>query len=121
MAIAGSIIPAIKWQRGMSEQTVCQSSQRRLATALLLYSADYEGCLPPPVSRIDGTWRSWVDQVDPYTSRGHSTIFAEWPTNPAPGAVDKQSGCPFPWSYALNDRFYDRFGPGPFPIENLEV
>lgn len=116
--IAG-LLSLLAWQRAQSQRTACQSNQRRLAIALLLYAQDNEGCLPPPEQRrSDGGWRTWVDALEPYVVREGTTVC---PANPAQGARNPYQGYPFPHSFALNERFYGVFAPGPFPIENLEI
>jgi prepilin-type processing-associated H-X9-DG protein len=112
-------IPALSWQRRQSQKTRCLSNQRRLATALLLYAQDHDGRLPPvDYQTVDGKWRHWVDIIAPYIMRED---IAECPANPADGATEPTKAYPYPYGYALNTRFLGVFGPGAFPIENLEL
>jgi prepilin-type processing-associated H-X9-DG protein len=112
-------VPALSWQRLQSQKTRCVSNQRRLATALLLYAQDHDGRLPPVDYRTaDGTWRHWVDISQVYISREDVAVC---PANGAEGATEPTKGYAFPYSYALNARFFGAFGAGPFPIENLEL
>jgi prepilin-type processing-associated H-X9-DG protein len=105
-----------------SARTECLSNERRLSTALLLYSQDHDGRLPPPDYPDPGLgsagWRDWVGILQPYSTTEH---IAECPANGAGGAKEARHGYAFPYSYALNERFYGVFGPGPFPLENLEI
>jgi hypothetical protein len=117
LAIAGGI-PALRVQKYWEQRTLCQTNLRRLSTSLLLYAQDYEGALPPPESRQQGVWRSWVDMADPY-KKGQD--IEECPANPAVGARHAVLGYPFPCSYALNYRFFGVFAPGPFAVENVEI
>jgi prepilin-type processing-associated H-X9-DG protein len=45
----------------------------------------------------------------------------ECASNPARGAKHAILGYPYPYSYALNERFFGVFSPGPFPVENVEI
>ncbi len=117
-ALIGSV-PALRWQGYQENRIACQTNMRRLSTALLLYAQDHESCFPPSqYVRSDGKWRTWVDVLDPYTGRRD---LAECPINKAPGGLSAQFEFAYPYSYALNSRFFGAFGPGPFPLDNLEI
>jgi prepilin-type processing-associated H-X9-DG protein len=92
---------------------------RRIGNALLLYAQDYDSCLPQPEKPLGGgRWRTWWDGIQPYLGSGGP---AQCPQNPVDGAVNPYYQYPFEVSYALNERFYGRFGPGPFPVDNVEL
>jgi len=117
LAVVGA--PLIRWQYTESAKTACLSNERRLATALLLYQQDHDGRLPPPDYALpDGEWRHWVGILQPYITHEEITVC---PVNGARGAREPRHGYLFPYSYALNERFFGVFGPGPFPLENLEI
>jgi hypothetical protein len=103
----------------MIARAACLTNERRLALGLLLYSEDYETCLPPPsAAGIDGRKVFWTDAVSPYLVEKH--LF-QCPWNNATGALEIQSHQPYPCSYALNERFFGYFAPGPYPLSNLEI
>jgi len=119
VAAVGLTIPLLNWQFAESRRTACLSNQRRLSLALLVYSQDYEGCLPPPEYRLtDGRWRTWIDLLGAYVTREGLTVC---PANPATDARNPFFDYPYPHSYALNQRFNGVFAPGPFPVANLEI
>jgi len=92
---------------------------RRLSSALLLYAQDHDGRLPPPDYRTTaGEWRHWLGILQPYYSPDPIT---RCPVNHADGAMQPIQGYAYPYSYALNERFWGVFSPGPYPIENLEL
>jgi hypothetical protein len=104
---------------GEARRTLCLSNQRRLAVGLLLYSQDYAGCFPPVRSKMEtGRTRFWLDAIDAYLpAQGLGTC----PANPAEGCADARSGEPFGGSFALNERFFGRFSPGPMAVDNLDL
>ncbi|MGC8667374.1 MAG: hypothetical protein ACP5VE_04555 [Chthonomonadales bacterium] len=116
MMAAGSLA---RWQMVNERRTACQSNERKLATALLLYSQDYDSCLPQPEWRAQGIWTNWIYALAPYADAALS--LGTCPANPAGGARSAMSLAPYPYSYALNNRFYGVFSPGPFPLDNLEI
>lgn len=124
MVLLASIIIGVsalllQWRSVQSAKTSCQTNLRRLSTALLLYSQDHDGALPPIHYQLsDGTWRHWVTILGPYFEPRKITVC---PANPADDAREPWRNYPFPHSYALNERFFGRFGPGPFPVECLEL
>jgi len=118
-ALAAAAVPLLGWQHGEATRSRCQSNLRRLGTALFLYAQDYDGCLPPPETPLGGgRWRSWSSVAEPFAA---NMDIWQCPVNPAEGARELRKGYLYACSYALNGRFHDRFGPGPFPLENLEL
>ncbi len=101
LAIGAAIgaVPLYRWRAVEEPRTLCLSNMRRLSVALLLYSQDYNGCMPPPAYRLsDGTWRTWTIQLDPYMPLQG---ILECPSNP-PDSARSPQGYRFPCSYALN-------------------
>ena len=114
-AAAGALIQ----QNYQSSRTRCLTNQRRLAMALLMYSQDYNGYLPPSERQNpDGNWQSWFDLACPEQDEKENE---QCPANRANAATEYLHGFAFPCSYALNGRFYGQFSEGPFPLENLEI
>jgi prepilin-type processing-associated H-X9-DG protein len=111
-------IPAIRWQQISVARVSCLTNERRLASALMLYSQDHNGCLPPTEIRTANGWKSWINLADPYI---RAQEIVECASNSARGAKHATLGYSFPYSYALNERFFGVFSPGPFPVENLEI
>ena len=118
VAVAAAV-PAYHVQQVNEARVSCLSNQRRLSTALMLYAQDCNGCLPPPDMPTPGGWNSWVNLIDSYI-RGEQDI-AICASNPAHGAKHATLGYSYPYSYALNKRFFGVFTPGPFPVENVEI
>lgn len=119
LLLLAASVPALQWQQSESSRVRCQTNMRRLSSALLLYAQDHDGRFPPPQYETErGKWREWMGILEPYYS---SDSIATCPANPADRAVQPILGFPYPYSYALNERFYGVFSPGPFPIENLEL
>ncbi len=114
--------PLLAWQRTGQEQAVSLTNLRRLAVGLQQYAQDWDGRAMAPALRMpDGQWRTWVDPMRAYVSR---TAF----NNPANRVPPSESPVRHPTdgytiytSYALNRRFWNTFGPGSFPLENLEL
>jgi prepilin-type processing-associated H-X9-DG protein len=109
----------LRYQAEQIDATACLSNQRRIATALLLYAQDHEGNLPPPsYQTAGGQWRHWAGILLPYLEEGQRD---ECPAIPLAGARDHFGKFPYDSTYALNSRFFGVFGPGPFPLDNLEL
>lgn len=115
--------PLIGYGRSRSHETRCQTNLRWLATSLWLYAQDYDGALPPPEEKLpDSAWRTWVDVSEPYrVVPSERTNIVECPGNEAGAARNPRHGYAYRSSYAFNRRFHGQFGPGPFPIFNLEI
>ncbi|MEP6754969.1 MAG: hypothetical protein ABJA67_05670 [Chthonomonadales bacterium] len=101
------------------DKTACVTIERRLSTAILLYAQDHDSRLPiPNYEGPNGEWRSWPDLLRSYVASDEKLVC---PLLSVADAKEIQSGYDFPAGCTLNERFYGTFGPGPFPIENLEM
>jgi prepilin-type processing-associated H-X9-DG protein len=116
-------LPLARYGQQRSDETRCQTNLRWLATSLWLYAQDYSGGLPPPEEKLaHSTWRTWVDVTEPYRIEpSDRRTIEECPGNPVGVARNPRHGYPYRSSYALNRRFFGQFGPGPYPIFNLEI
>src|SRR2546430_1583372 len=122
LAVTAIVMPvavlALKTRLIEDRRTLCQTNLRRLSTALLLYAQDHDSALPPPeYQAANGRWRHWMDIADPYLGGQNLTACT---ANRADGAISASHRYPYPISYALNERFFGVFAPGPFPVENIE-
>ncbi|MCC6728342.1 MAG: hypothetical protein IT208_03285 [Chthonomonadales bacterium] len=118
-ALAAAAVPTLSWRSVQMARTACLSNQRRLGTALLLYSQDHDWRLPPAERCIEGgIWLTWDALARPYLSGEPAT---HCPANPPMGAVDPYYGYAVGTSYALNARFGGFFSQAPYPLENLEL
>ena len=115
--------PLLSWQRAETERANSMSNLRRLANGLLLYVQDWDGRAMPPAERLaNGSWRTW-----PQTLRGYvtpATVFNNPanPVTPFSGSLRHPvDGYPIDSAYALNRRVWGVFGPGPVPLDNLEL
>ena len=123
LGVAIGAYPLIRYGRARSNETRCQTNLRWLATSLWLYAQDYDGCLPPPEQQVaHSTWVTWVDLSEPYQVEPKDRRKIEvCPENPVETARNPRRGYAYRSSYALNRRFHNQFGRGPFPIFNLEI
>ena len=126
VGITGAAItayPVIQYGRNRSNETRCQTNLRWLATSLWLYAQDYDGGFPAAEEKLpDSSWRTWVDLSEPYRIEPKDRRdIGQCPGNPATGTRNPRHGYPYEESYALNRRFHNEFGKGPFPIFNLEI
>lgn len=107
----------LAWQRDNSDRIASISHLHRLAYGLQLYSQDYDGDLPEPVTTrgcID-----WTERVRGYCEQ--QWVLHNPATQHAAKLVDPASGCRVRADYALNSRFQSTFARGPFPLYNLEL
>jgi type II secretory pathway pseudopilin PulG len=123
IGLLGSLPPLLSWQTTNERRTRSLSNVRRLALALQLYAQDYDDRLMPPATPLGaGRWLTWPQQGAPY---GVTDSLLNNPSNPlsaVPGPViDRDYGCHVRTGYALNHRFNDTFGHGPFMLDNLEL
>jgi prepilin-type processing-associated H-X9-DG protein len=123
LVLAVSLPPVLGWQRLNADRTQSLANMRRLAIALQLYAQDYDGSIPVAVQRQrDGSWLNWPTRIKGYTDLRQ---ILNNPANPVSGwrggVLDPNRGLAVDTSYALNRRFNDQFGPGPFPLDNLEL
>jgi hypothetical protein len=100
------------------------SNIRRIGAGALLYAQDWDSRLMPPATQQEETqWLTWPRLLRPYIS-GEDSIFSN-PSNPVTpfhsNVHHPRYGYPIDSSYALNRRFWNAFGPGPFPLDNLEM
>lgn len=119
-AVGAALLP---WQRQEQDRTLCMTRMRRVSMALQLYSQDWDGRLMPPTERLpDGSWRTWPEVLHPYV--GAWSLMSD-PSNPVPDEAGKlrhpTDGYEVRTAFALNRRFWNTFGPGPFPMDNLEL
>jgi len=118
-AIAIALVPLFGWQATMESKATCVSNERRLATSLLLYAQDYDWRLPRhSYKRDNGFVVTWVDTVMPDMPGRQVALCPATASSQKGSATGPRDN---PYSYALNVRFYDRFQPGPYPYENLEL
>lgn len=131
--------PLVQWQQVGLQKTRSLSNLRRLADAWQMYVEDWDGYPVKPLEqRPDGHRYTWCQGLGGY---GISEYLMENPANPtgfkrsdryaSPAASlgqhgqspkrDPEFGFMVETSYALNHRFWDTFGRGPFPVENLEL
>jgi hypothetical protein len=122
--VAGlALPPLVGWQKMGQERALSLSNIRRLGTAFLIYSQDWDG-RPMPLTETwpNGEVRGWPQALRPYVSP--VTVFSN-PSNPVTPfhsmLHSADDGHAIDSSYAFNRRFWNTFAPGPFPIENLEM
>ena len=124
LAIVVCLIPPIaNWQIVNQQKMLSSTNIRKVGNALLIYSQDWDYRLPPPAERIpSGVWVNWAQRIRPYLTS--ESVFSN-PANPIEPFNSKVTHPTEPRSidssYALNQRFWNSFSPGPFPTENLEL
>jgi hypothetical protein len=113
----------LAWRGSQEQEEQSIGNMRHVFMALMSYSQDWDDRLPPIAARSDaGLWSTWPDRLAGYDIARSSFID---PSNPVPLSG---SLCTNPvdhyvvrTSFALNGRFWNTFGAGPFPIGNLEL
>lgn len=115
--------PLFAWQQMGEERALSLSNLRRLSSGALLYAQDWDACTMPPSYPVDAHfWQTWPSLLRPYVSPDSTFSDPSNPVLPFHSAV-REPGRTYPVnsSYALNRRFWNTFGPGPFPLANLEL
>lgn len=117
--------PLFGWQIENQQKALSLSNMRRVSTGCLTYMQDWEERMPPPVQRTpEGFTVAWPRLVRPYVSLDEAFSNPSNPVKPFsdhPLLHDPQDQRAVDTSYALNRRFWGEFGPGPFPVGNLEI
>ena len=118
------VVPELlRWYRVGEERTLSLTNIRRLSQGALLYAQDWDAAtMPPPYEVQPGVWQSWPALLRPYVSPD-STF-----SNPSNPVIPFHSSLRDPIhdyavnsSFAVNRRFWNCFGKGPFPLDNLEL
>ncbi len=110
-----SLPSVLQWQKNHEQQTLSLSHLHRLAYSLQLYAQDYDDALPEPIA--PSSCLDWTTRLRGYYDNRQEL---QNPSNPFQRPIkDHATGCPIHSGYALNQRFYGQFSPGPFPFYNL--
>ncbi len=107
----------LAWQRINSDRIASISHLHRLAYGLQLYSQDYDGDLPLPVSLPSCV--DWTQRIRGYCQE--QWVLRNPATSHAKHLTDPSTACRVRADYALNSRFQNTFASGPFPLYNLEL
>ncbi|MFA6176523.1 MAG: type II secretion system protein [Phycisphaerae bacterium] len=82
LVLAVLVMPALKEMRTKAQQIQCMSNLSQIGKAIMMYSAETDGCLPPVYNaNTDDTWYcQWGGQkgaLAPYTERkwGEKSVF----------------------------------------------
>lgn len=96
--MAAILMPVFLQARDSARRNGCASNQRQIGVALLTYSDDYGGFLPPSAITISytGETRTWDQLLMPYIQ--DVRIFK------CPSDIQKRPTGALPRSYALNDQ-----------------
>ena len=118
-----SLAPLTAWQNREQRDAVSVNNLRRLGQGLLLYAQDWDERPMPPVLKVETAnqiqWQAWPQTLLPYLP-DKATL--DNPLNPlAKTTTDPTGAYPVTSAYALNSRFYDTFGPGAYPLDDLEL
>ncbi len=62
------LLPALGRAREQARLIKCQANAKQIATALLMYTNDYNGYLIPAASPDGDTWPIWIQKLSPYLS-----------------------------------------------------
>ena len=122
--LAGSLFPLYGWQSTQRDRAQSLSNIRRIGQGALLYAQDWDARFMPIATQESGDrWRTWPSTLRPYV-QGPDTVFSN-PSNPIDPFHSRikhpQYGYPIDSSFAFNQRFWNAFGSGPFPSDNLEL
>lgn len=121
--LIGGLPPLFTWQIQMQQRALSLTNMRRVATGVQMYAQDWDQRIMPPSQPLpDGTIWAWPHLARPYVTPDSAF------SNPSNPTVPFKSKLRHPTenrsvdtSYALNQRFWNTFSPGPFPYENLEL
>lgn len=118
-----SIAPLTAWQNREQRDAVSINNLRRLGQGLLLYAQDWDERPMPPVLKVETAnkteWQTWPQTLLPYLP-DKATL--DNPSNPLSKTTTDPAGAyPITSAYALNSRFYDTFGAGTYPLDDLEL
>ena len=65
--LMGMLLPALSRARDAARQSACQSNQKQIGTAFLIYADNYDGCGPVSLPDINGFSTSYYNiQLSPY-------------------------------------------------------
>ncbi len=126
--VAGAVmimasIPLYSWQKMGQQRAESLANLHRVVYGALLYAQDWDGRLMVPARKLpDSSWETWPDLLKAYVTDPASF------DNPSNSVFSTGHKLIHPTlhyeintSYAMNRRFWDTFGPGPFPMDNLET
>ncbi len=98
--LAAILFPVFAKARAKARQAHCLSNIRQVTTALLIYAADEDDCLPQatyyrPASRFSAPWDevidiSWWDVIIPYLSGSTRLLFCPAMKHPVPDYLMNQ-------------------------------
>ena len=118
-----SLAPLTAWQKHDQRDAVSLNNLRRLGQGLLIYAQDWDERPMPPVLKIETAnktdWQTWPQTLLSYLP-DKGTL--DNPLNPlAKTTTDPTGAYPVASAYALNSRFYNTFGAGTYPLDDLEL
>jgi prepilin-type processing-associated H-X9-DG protein len=111
----------LRWQKQEHAQNLSLSNLHALATATILYAQDWDGRPMPIAMRgANEKWVTWPMTLLHYLA---SSAKLENPSNPTCdlNVTHPTEAYRIRAGYALNRRFWNTFGRGAFPIDNLDV
>ncbi len=95
--LAAILFPVFAKARAKARQTACLSNSRQIATAILSYNQDYDGCFPQVYNDTTGTRWMWADIITPYVK--NRQLFA----CPSGIATDSGANTNMQWTrYSMN-------------------
>ena len=111
--LAAILFPVFAKAREKARQASCQSNEKQIMLALLMYSEDYDGrimqvrmgnCYSGQSACWDGTWVTWKVLVQPYMKNSQLLICPSLPPDRNEDTGDGRV-VDIPGSYGLNNRF----------------
>ena len=113
-------VPLTAWQQSEEKEAVSVNNLRQIGQGLLLYTQDWDDRPMPPVLHLtDNSWRTWPETLLPYLA---SRAPLDNPLNPLQKhTLHPKDGYKISAGYALNRRFWNTFGTGPYSLDDLEL
>ena len=123
LAALASAPPLLAWQAREQRAAASVNNLRRLGQGLLIYAQDWDDRPMPTALKIETPtrtqWRTWPQTLLPYLP-DKATL--DDPLNPlAASTTDPTGAYAVASAYALNSRFYNTFGLGTYPLDDLEL
>ncbi|MFQ5808772.1 MAG: tetratricopeptide repeat protein [Armatimonadota bacterium] len=134
LGLAAILMPVFAKAREKARQTSCLSNVKQLALATLMYSSDYDECLPltewpgeaAPATDVDesspvssGEIHTWASAIYPYTRNAGLFVCPSWSAEVTSDALGAQMVPPTPLRFSYSplegDQIHDGLMPGDAP------
>lgn len=99
------LLPALKKAKDAAKNTQCTNTLRNIGLAMIQYSLDNKGLLPPPSTTTSSLGPFWFEYVDPYLGLKQDRTKLHCPMEPShhPSMVDYGVNVPAVFYYDANN------------------